>query len=157
MYFKVRWNGQPKTCILFCNIGAKRVELRCCALYHLRIKPVLQQIRLAGSLCTDAPPPLRKNREEWRLWIFFVNRVPVYICISYYFFLFSLWQLKRRWKTNTTLDSCTTRTQLLFFSEVRGRLYTGYSDGHGLKLEKVEPTFSSFDAMPAKISKKDHA
>ena len=69
-------------------------------------------------------------------------------------FLFSLWQLKRRWKTNTTLISCTTRTQLLFFSEGRGRLYAGYSDGHGLK---VEPTFSSFDAMPAKITKKDHA
>ena len=72
------------------------------------------------------------------------------------FFLFSLWQLKRRWKTNTTLNSSTTRTQLLFFSEGRGRLYAGYSDGHGLKVEKVEPTFSSFDAMPAKITKKDH-
>ena len=38
--------------------------------------------------CVQTPPPLRKNREEWRLWIFFVNRVPVYICISYYFFCF---------------------------------------------------------------------
>ena len=27
-------------------------------------------------------------------------------------------------------------------------------DGHGLKLEKVEPTFSSFNAMPTKITTK---
>ena len=27
-------------------------------------------------------------------------------------------------------------------------------DGHGLKLEKVEPTFSSFNAMSTKITKK---
>ena len=26
-------------------------------------------------------------------------------------------------------------------------------DGHGLKLEKMRPTFSSFDTMPAKITK----
>ena len=31
---------------LLCNIAAKRVEKRCCAFYHPRIKPVLQQIRL---------------------------------------------------------------------------------------------------------------
>ena len=35
-----------KTCNLFCNIAAKRVEKRCCAFYHPRIKPVLQQIKL---------------------------------------------------------------------------------------------------------------
>ena len=27
-------------------------------------------------------------------------------------------------------------------------------DGHGLKLEKIAPTFSGFNAMPAKLSKK---
>ena len=27
-------------------------------------------------------------------------------------------------------------------------------DGHGLKLEKFEPTFSSFSAIPAKIIKR---
>ena len=27
-------------------------------------------------------------------------------------------------------------------------------DGHGLKLEKVEPTFLSFNAMPTKITTK---
>ena len=33
---KVRKNGQQKTCNLFCNIAAKRVELRCCAFHDLR-------------------------------------------------------------------------------------------------------------------------
>ena len=31
---------------------------------------------------------------------------------------------------------------------------TDGKDGHGLKLEKVRPTFSSFNVMPAKIIKK---
>ena len=31
---KLRKNGQQKTCILFCNIAAKRVEKRSCAYYH---------------------------------------------------------------------------------------------------------------------------
>ena len=67
--------------------------------------------------CVQTPPAPQKEEEEWRLWIAVVNRVPVYICINFVFcfFLFSLWQLKRCWKTNTTLESCTTRTQLLFF------------------------------------------
>jgi len=30
---------------------------------------------------------------------------------------------------------------------------TDGKDGHGLKLEKVWPTFSCFNAMPAKITK----
>ena len=38
---------------------------------------------LSNSLCTDAPPPLRKNRGERRLWIAVVNRVPVNICMNY--------------------------------------------------------------------------
>ena len=39
-------------------------------------------------LCMDVPPPSEKNREKRRLWIAVVNRVPVYICINYYFFVF---------------------------------------------------------------------
>ena len=35
-----------KTCNLFCNIAAERVEKPCCAFYRPRIKPVLQQIKL---------------------------------------------------------------------------------------------------------------
>ena len=31
---KVRKNGQQKTCNLFCNVAAKRVEKRCYAIYH---------------------------------------------------------------------------------------------------------------------------
>ena len=50
---------------------------------------------LSNSLCTDAPPPLRKNQGERRL------------CSGKHlrklFCLFSLWQLKRCWQTNTTL------------------------------------------------------
>ena len=38
---------------------------------------------LSNSLCTDAPPPLRKNQGERRLWIAVVNRVPVNICVNY--------------------------------------------------------------------------
>ena len=34
------------------------------------------------------PPSVRKNRERRHLWIAIVNRVPVYICINY-FFVFS--------------------------------------------------------------------
>ena len=34
------------------------------------------------------PPSFRKNQERRRLWIAIINRVPVYICISY-FFVFS--------------------------------------------------------------------
>ena len=33
-FSKVQKNGQQKTCNLFCNIAAKRVEYRCCAFYH---------------------------------------------------------------------------------------------------------------------------
>ena len=33
---KVRKNGQQKTCNLFCNTAAKRVEKRWCAFYHSR-------------------------------------------------------------------------------------------------------------------------
>ena len=43
--------------------------------------------------CVQIPsplPPFRKNREECRLWIAVVNRVPVYICINYYFFVLPL-------------------------------------------------------------------
>ena len=29
----------------------------------------------------------------------------------------------------------------------------GWMDGHGLKLEKIGPTFSSLDDMPAEITK----
>ena len=63
-------------------------------------------------LCMDVPPPSKKNREKRRLWIAVVNRVPVYICINYYFFCFFLWQLKRFWQTDTTLDSFRARTKL---------------------------------------------
>ena len=50
-FSKVQKNGQQKTCNLFCNIAAKRVEQRCCAFYYPhRIKPVLQQIRLLIGL-----------------------------------------------------------------------------------------------------------
>ena len=35
-----------KTCNLFCNIAAERVEKPCCAFYRPRIKRVLQQIKL---------------------------------------------------------------------------------------------------------------
>ena len=38
---------------------------------------------LSNSLCTDAPPPLRKNQGERRLWIAVVNRVPVNIYVNY--------------------------------------------------------------------------
>ena len=33
-FSKVQKNGQQKTCNLFCNIAAKRVEYRCRAFYH---------------------------------------------------------------------------------------------------------------------------
>ena len=118
------------------------------------------QRRASGSqvACVQTPPPHPPTPQKKSGRVTSVNLLRK-SCSGIHlhkllFFLFSLWQLKGRWKTNTTLDSCTTRTQLLFFSEGRGRLYTGYSDGHGLKVEKVEPTFSSFDAMPAKITKK---
>ena len=38
---------------------------------------------LSNILCTDAPPPLRKNQGERRLWIAVVNRVPVNIYVNY--------------------------------------------------------------------------
>ena len=38
---------------------------------------------LSNSLCTDAPPPLRKYQGERRLWIAVVNRVPVNIYVNY--------------------------------------------------------------------------
>ena len=38
---------------------------------------------LSNSLCTDAPPLLRKNQGERRLWIAVVNRVPVNIYVNY--------------------------------------------------------------------------
>ena len=38
---------------------------------------------LSNSLCTDAPPPLRKNQGERRLWIAVVNRVPVNTYVNY--------------------------------------------------------------------------
>ena len=110
--------------------------------------------------CVQIPPPSlpsEKNREECRQWIAVVNRVAVYICINYYFFCFASdnWKgverLTRLWNLAQHVRS------YYFFSEGRRRLSTGYSHGHGLKLEKVEPTFSSFDAMPAKITKKGHA
>ena len=42
--------------------------------------------------CVQIPSPLpsEKNRKEWRLWIAMVNRVPVYICINYFFFVLRL-------------------------------------------------------------------
>ena len=41
--FGETWNVLQtwKTCYLLCNVSAKRVEKRCCAFYHLQIKPVL--------------------------------------------------------------------------------------------------------------------
>ena len=45
-----------KTCILFCNTAAKRIEKRYCAFYLSWINPVLQQIRLlqvASMLTSD--------------------------------------------------------------------------------------------------------
>ena len=38
---------------------------------------------LSNSLCTDAPPPLRKYQGERRLWIAVVNRVLVNIYVNY--------------------------------------------------------------------------
>ena len=38
---------------------------------------------LSNSLCTDAPPPLRKYQGERRLWIVVVNRVPVNTYVNY--------------------------------------------------------------------------
>ena len=38
---------------------------------------------LSNSLCTDAPPPLRKYEGERRLWIAVVNRVPVNTYVNY--------------------------------------------------------------------------
>ena len=38
---------------------------------------------LSNSLCTDAPPPLRKYQGERRLWIAVVNRVPVNTYVNY--------------------------------------------------------------------------
>ena len=148
---------QPKTCILFCNIDARRVELRCCAFYHLRIKPVLQQIRLAGSLCTDAPPPLRKNREEWRLWIFFVNRVPVYICISYYYFCFPF----DNWKGVERLTRLWTLVQHVrsyyFFLRWGGVCTQATRMDMDWNLRKLSQLFQVLMRCLQKSPKKDHA
>ena len=38
---------------------------------------------LSNSLCTDAPPPLRKYQGERRLWIAVVNLVPVNTYVNY--------------------------------------------------------------------------
>ena len=38
---------------------------------------------LSNSLCTDAPPPLRKYQGERRLWNAVVNRVPVNTYVNY--------------------------------------------------------------------------
>ena len=38
---------------------------------------------LSNSLCTDAPPPLRKYQGERRQWIAVVNRVPVNTYVNY--------------------------------------------------------------------------
>ena len=51
------------------------------------------------SLGTDAPLPSKKSGRETS-----VNRLN-------YFLLFFLWQLKRCWQTNATLDSCTVDVQ----------------------------------------------
>ena len=68
------------------------------------------------------PPAQKKSIEEKSI----INRVPVYIQLTekkqkkitmqilhnFFLFVFFLWQLKRCWQTNTTLDSCTVQMQL---------------------------------------------
>ena len=85
MYFKVR-NQRRASC--FATLMQDESN---CDVAHFTTYESNLSCNKSGSqvACVQTPPPpLGKNREEWRLWIFFVNRVPVYICISYYYFCF---------------------------------------------------------------------
>ena len=86
MYFKVR-NQRRASC--FATLMQDESN---CDVAHFNTYESNLSCNKSGSqvacVQTPPPPPLGKNREEWRLWIFFVNRVPVYICISYYYFCF---------------------------------------------------------------------
>ena len=58
------------------------------ALRSLSIMGGIQNLIICVKIaCVQTSPSLRKNREKRRLWIAVVNRVPVYICINYFFVL----------------------------------------------------------------------
>ena len=85
MYFKVR-NQRRASCFATLMQDESNCDVAHFTTYESNLSCDKSGSQVA---CVQTPPhPSEKNREEWRLWIFFVNRVPVYICISYYYFCF---------------------------------------------------------------------
>ena len=112
MYFKVR-NQRRASC--FATLMQDESN---CDVAHFTTYESNLSCNKSGSqvACVQTPPPTPRKKSGRVTSVNLLRKSCSGIHLhKLLLFLFSLWQLKRSWKTNTTLDSCTTRTQLLFF------------------------------------------